>query len=575
MSEESPDRRSRSKLAPKIPDDEVSRPSGGLAQPLGHVDGVPRPAPAASSSSLASAERSNGHASGDRAERKSSPAITPLAGTSSILAAPMRAPHPSTPSLPLVDSQKRIPLPITRSTSTLPLALDPPPPIVTPVGGTSISLTPVTPFETRTAPASGAVPSAPVIAHAAPPAAVSGPALIGTSVAHSPVAPPTDPELGRDRDSAPPSSSDIPIETDLSPSESNEPAAPTTERNVTAIHGPSSLPSPQAQAALQPPLAFQSAAPSIAARQAEADVDVSVEVDIGGFAEAKVKLPPVPPPRASQPNIFDRARDGAPVLAPVSLIETPGPKKKGKPWWEELFNDDFLRTMEKLTDAQIATEATFIEESLSVAREAMVLDLACGSGRHAIELASRGYQVVGLDLSLSMLAKASEEALERDRSINFVHGDMRELTFEETFDGIYCWNTSFGFFDEDKNTQVIQRVHRALKKGGQFLLDVVNRDYLLPRSPSLVWFEGEGCICMDEMHIDAITSRMKIKRTMMIEDGRTREIEYSVRLYTLHELGRILHEQGFRVAEVSGQCATPGVFFGSDSPRTIILAEKR
>ena len=80
---------------------------------------------------------------------------------------------------------------------------------------------------------------------------------------------------------------------------------------------------------------------------------------------------------------------------------------------------------------------------------------------------------------------------------------------------------------------------------------------------------------MDEMSVDFITSRMKVKRTMMLDDGRSREIEYSMRVFSLHELGKLLHDHGFRVAEVSGNIATPGVYFGGTSPRTLILAEKR
>jgi SAM-dependent methyltransferase len=262
-------------------------------------------------------------------------------------------------------------------------------------------------------------------------------------------------------------------------------------------------------------------------------------------------------------------------LAPPPMTDAPTGRRKARPWWEELFNDDFIRTMAKITDAQIAKEVDFVEESLAVAKGAMLLDLGCGTGRHAIELTRRGYKVVGFDLSLPMLAKAAEEAQERAQKLNFVQGDMREMTFEDTFDGIYSWNTSFGFFEEDKNQQVIQRVHKALKKGGQFVLEVGNRDFIIRQAPSLAWFEGDGCICMDEMSIDWITSRMKVKRTMMMDDGRTKEIDYSVRIYSLHELGKILHDAGFRVAEVSGRCATPGVFFGNESPKTMILAEKK
>lgn len=263
------------------------------------------------------------------------------------------------------------------------------------------------------------------------------------------------------------------------------------------------------------------------------------------------------------------------ALAPPPMTDTAANRKKTRPWWEELFNDDFIRTMAKVTDTQIGKEVNFIEESLGCEAGAMILDLACGTGRHAVELAARGYQVVGFDLSLAMLARASDEAQDRKQKINFVQGDMREMTFEETFDGVYSWNTSFGYFDEEKNSSVIARVHKALKKGGQFLLDVVNRDYIVRQAPSLAWFEGDGCICMDEMTIDFITSRMKVKRTLMMDDGRTKEIEYSIRTYALHELGKMLHDNGFRVAEVSGRTGTPGVFFGCESPRTLILAEKR
>jgi len=262
-------------------------------------------------------------------------------------------------------------------------------------------------------------------------------------------------------------------------------------------------------------------------------------------------------------------------LAPPPLQESLIPRRRVRPWWEDLFNDDFIRTMSKFTDAQVAEEVDFIEDSLGVAKGGTMLDLGCGTGRHAIDLSRRGYSVVGFDLSLAMLARAGEEAQERNQKLNFVQGDMREMTFDEAFDGIYCWGSTFGYFEEDKNVHVLTRVHKALRHGGQFLLDVVSRDFVIKQAPSLAWFEGEGCVCMDEMQVDWITSRMRVKRTMMLDDGRSKEIEYSMRIYSLHELGKLLHDNGFRVAEISGRIQTPGVFFGPDSPRTLILAEKR
>jgi SAM-dependent methyltransferase len=174
-----------------------------------------------------------------------------------------------------------------------------------------------------------------------------------------------------------------------------------------------------------------------------------------------------------------------------------------------------------------------------------------------------------------MLALAADEAQGRGQKLNFLQGDMREMAFDQVFDGLYCWHTSFGYFDDEKNFDVLRRMHRALRVGGILVLDIINRDYVAPRQPSLVWFEGDGCVCMDEMQVDFFTSRLKVKRTAMFDDGRAREIDYSIRLYALHEIGKIMHDADFKVVEVTGHQAHPGVFFGSESPRLIIVAERK
>jgi SAM-dependent methyltransferase len=295
----------------------------------------------------------------------------------------------------------------------------------------------------------------------------------------------------------------------------------------------------------------------------------SAKVTVGLGTEA-TPSPPIVAAAASQPDPALAARQAAPTFDGTGEV-----RKKKKQWYEELFNDDFQRTMPRVPPSFLDREVGFIEDSLGCEKGATILDLGCGPGEHAVRLAKRGYEVIGIDLSLSMLARAADEATELQQRINFVQGDMRDLAFEDAFDGVFCWGTTFGYFDEAKNIEVIQKVHRALRRGGRLLLDIVNRDYVISRSPSMNWFEGDGCVCMDEMTVNAITSRLQVKRTMMMEDGRQREIDYSIRLYALHELGKMLHDSGFRVAEASGDTSTPGVYFGAESPRILILAEKR
>ncbi len=305
-------------------------------------------------------------------------------------------------------------------------------------------------------------------------------------------------------------------------------------------------------------------------------IDVPVEVEA---PQADGTPKPPPPPRRSA---FDEARKLAQQKAEArrqaeEARRAAGGEEAKRPrraWWEELFGEDFARAAGTLTEGQVTGEADFIEESLGVAKGGVVLDLGCGAGYHAVDLARRGYGVVGYDLSLHQLALAADVAQQSGQKLNLLQGDMREMAFEEMFDGIYCWNTSFGYFEEEKNVHVAQRIFRALRPGGMFLLDVANRDFVVAHQPGQTWFEGDACVCMDDMNVDFITSRLRVKRSLILDDGRSMECNYSIRLYGLHELGKILHDVGFRVTEASGHPSTPGVFFGASSPRVIILAQR-
>jgi ubiquinone/menaquinone biosynthesis C-methylase UbiE len=356
---------------------------------------------------------------------------------------------------------------------------------------------------------------------------------------------------------------------------------PATEPHVPPIGvGPAlTTPSSPHPPAVQPPIDSPHAAPAQVAEAAAAADAVEVAdvelVEENPAVESKRAAPPPAPPR-SKPSATRPKGDAAGAVAPIAPVQSSQTMRpRVRVWWEELFTDDFVRSMDKLTPDQVKREVRFIEESLAVSKGGVMLDLGCGTGQHAVELAARGYSVVGYDLSLTMLALAADEAQSRGQKLNFLQGDMREMAFEEMFDGVFSWSTSFGYFDHEKNCEVIRRVQRALRTGGMFLLDIVNRDYLISRTPTMGWFEGDGCVCMDEVKFDAITSRLLVKRTLMLDDGRAREIEYSIRLYSLHEIGKMVNDAGFKVVEVSGHPATAGVFMGAESPRLITLAEKR
>ena len=277
----------------------------------------------------------------------------------------------------------------------------------------------------------------------------------------------------------------------------------------------------------------------------------------------------------------DAASDAAtkPPPAPVASGFAQAGKGRlsaqGKAWFDEIFDEDYLRTLPFLTPQATQAEARFVTDAIAAAPGAQVLDVGCGYGRHAMELAARGFHVVGLDSSLPLLLRGADEAQRRGLSINFVHGDMRELTFDSQFDAAYCLFSTFGYFDDETNKKTAQNISRALKPGARLVLEILNRDYLIQDLPTRVWWEGDGCVVLEEVDFNYFSSRIVSNRSVVFDDGRQLEHEISIRAYSLHEIGKLLHAAGFRVLEVSGSMNTRGRFFGAKARDIIVVAEKR
>ncbi len=289
--------------------------------------------------------------------------------------------------------------------------------------------------------------------------------------------------------------------------------------------------------------------------------------------------PPPPPPAAhAHVHTAPPAPPKKPPPAAVAAVITKEPSRpssKGKPWFVDLFDEDYLRTLPFLTPQATQAEAEFVIDAMALQPAAQVLDVGCGYGRHAMELAARGFHVVGLDLSTPLLVRGGEESHRRGLTINFVRGDMRELDFENQFDAAYCLFSTFGYFDDETNKKTLINIARALKTGGKVLVEILNRDYVIADLPTRVWWEGDGCVVLEEVELNYFSSRIQVNRSVVFDDGRQLEQEISVRAYSLHEVGKLMHAAGFRVLEVSGGYQTRSRFFGNQSRHIIVLAERK
>jgi SAM-dependent methyltransferase len=245
------------------------------------------------------------------------------------------------------------------------------------------------------------------------------------------------------------------------------------------------------------------------------------------------------------------------------------------PWYKTFFGEDYLDIYEPvLTPERALREVDGIVNLLALPQGSSIFDLCCGHGRHAIPLAQHGYQVTGLDLSEVFLREAEKEALARGVHIDWLHGDMRNIPFENEFDAVINIFTAFGYLeDQGEDQNVLRQVFKALKPGGLFLIEIVHREGLMRHYASQhIEHHPDGLIVLEERSFDLLTSRNEVQITMIHIDGQRTKYGHSLRVYTLTELVQLLTIAGLQVKAYFG--AWDGSELTIDSFRLILLAQK-
>jgi SAM-dependent methyltransferase len=192
-----------------------------------------------------------------------------------------------------------------------------------------------------------------------------------------------------------------------------------------------------------------------------------------------------------------------------------------------------------------------------------VLDLACGSGRHSLELRRRGFPVVGADISPDLIEIARRDAAGEDLDVDFVLSDLRDLDFDSEFDLVLNLNDgAIGYLESDEeNLRTFAVISRSLKPGGRNLIQLPNVLYAKERLPQRSWIPASDMIELVEHRWDKKARRMEGKM-VAARFGEALEdldgIEFSQRLYSVDELRQIYAEVGMELLTV---------YHGSGRPR--------
>jgi ubiquinone/menaquinone biosynthesis C-methylase UbiE len=218
-------------------------------------------------------------------------------------------------------------------------------------------------------------------------------------------------------------------------------------------------------------------------------------------------------------------------------------------------------------------EVEFICRALNLTKKIKILDLACGPGRHAVELAKKRFNVTCLDFNRQFLDFAKRLAKQNKVSLRVVQSDMGVIPYKNEFDAVINIFSSFGYFKKEKeNLKVLKAVSKALKLNGLFLLDLPNKNWLLVKAPKKTWQKIKNNYILEERSFDKKRKVYLNNITIITSDKKMKYTNTLMRLYDLSEIRRKLSDLGFKIIKVYGNYKNEK-FIKGISPRMIILAQ--
>jgi 2-polyprenyl-3-methyl-5-hydroxy-6-metoxy-1,4-benzoquinol methylase len=252
-----------------------------------------------------------------------------------------------------------------------------------------------------------------------------------------------------------------------------------------------------------------------------------------------------------------------------------------KQWYVSLFEDYGQKYDSEIFTQGTMGECDFLEKEMNFDKSLKILDVACGTGRHSIELTKRGYKMVGADLSESMLMRAKEKAAAQKLDIEFVRADARNLPFDKEFDvAIMLCEGGFPLMETDEmNYEILKNVTKSLNDKGRVIFTTLNGLFPLYHSVEKFCAENsdEGNATYKSNTFDLMTFRDHNVTEFVDDLGNKKTLTCNERYYVPSEITWMLKSLVFNKIEIFG--AKLGAFSRKDSLTTedfemLVIAQK-
>ncbi len=225
-----------------------------------------------------------------------------------------------------------------------------------------------------------------------------------------------------------------------------------------------------------------------------------------------------------------------------------------------------------LTTERTLAEIDFIEQTLNLRTGAQLLDVGCGYGRHSVELARRGYRIVGIDSSEAMIDAAKANAEDANVIVDFRQEKAQDFESHERFDAAICLFTSLGQVDEQgDNLGLVKQVWSALKVGGWFVVEVPQHAVAVQQLRPNDRFGNEDSYAVVTRDYDQ-KSHILTEEFRVVKFGNEQHFTLRYRLLSSAELAALLEGAGFHIEKSLGDYA--GSALTTDDPMMIFIARK-
>ncbi|SDZ37811.1 class I SAM-dependent methyltransferase [Bacillus sp. 166amftsu] len=240
--------------------------------------------------------------------------------------------------------------------------------------------------------------------------------------------------------------------------------------------------------------------------------------------------------------------------------------------WKDFFSTDYIGFSEVILNKERTNFEVKQLKRLIPNKNVKILDLGCGQGRITIPLAKEGYNIIGLDASADLLNEAMYRAEKEKVNVNFLHEDMRQISYYNEFDIILNMGTAFGYIENsNEDEEVLAKIYKALKPDGIFIQETENREMKLKNLMGKLWHEMNGQPVFSDRKFDITTGRWEEIISWYI-NGSKQQKTLNLRLYSATELIKMHKEVGFKNIDLYGGFDYSPL--SMESERLLVLSKK-